>query len=605
MVFCKIRCLSQKIQNKIQFWIGLLSLFAAILFTGAAIIDYGFVLDAHEMFYINKIYHFVWTFYVIVFTLRIILNILHISHESVILLIFLGLGLYLSILPHCITLSPDSALAGVWNFLGNKYFIIALLAIFSLIDLSRGIVNFISKKTNPALLLAASFAIIIFLGALLLLLPRSTLPDLSISVVDALFVSTSAVCVTGLTPVDVSATFSLEGQIVIALLIQIGGLGVMTITSFFALFFMGETKLYSQFALRDMVSSGTFNSLLLTLLYIISFTFVIESVGAFCLWFNIHGTMGMSLPQEIFFSIFHSISAFCNAGFSTLNGNLGNPLLMSGHQGVYITISLLVILGGIGFPLLVNLRNLLLYRIKFVLHKITGRKHPLERYTHLTNINTKMVLGTTIALLIIGTALLALLEWNNAFASMSVADKLVHSFFNAVVPRTAGFNSVETQHFSLVSLLIIIMLMWIGGGSQSTAGGIKVNTFALACANFMSIIRRRDKINLYNREISFQSIRRASATIFGSLLLIAGFFIALVIVQPNINPFKLFFETVSAFGTVGSSLNVTPLLGGPAKLILTVLMFVGRVGFITVLMSFIRLKREVKYRFPKDNVIIN
>ena len=156
------------------------------------------------------------------------------------------------------------------------------------------------------------------------MVPRSTLDGVTISMVDALYLSTSAVCVTGLTPVDLATTFSTEGLIVIALLVQIGGLGVMTITSFFALFFMGNTALYDQFALRDMVWSDTFSSLMSTLLYILGFTIGIELIGAVAIWTTIHGTLGMNFADEVFFSIFHSISAFCNAGFSTLEGNLGN-----------------------------------------------------------------------------------------------------------------------------------------------------------------------------------------------------------------------------------------------------------------------------------------
>ena len=169
--------------------------------------------------------------------------------------------------------------------------------------------------------------------------------------VDSLFTATSAVCVTGLVPVDVATTFTTSGLVVIILLIQIGGLGVMTLTSFFAMFFMGNTSLYNQLVVRDMVSSNSLGSLLSTLLYILGFTLVIEGIGMVSIWFSIHGTLGMSLESELAFSAFHSISAFCNAGFSTLSGNLGNPMVMTNHNWLFISVSFLVILGGIGWRL--------------------------------------------------------------------------------------------------------------------------------------------------------------------------------------------------------------------------------------------------------------
>lgn len=212
-----------------------------------------------------------------------------------------------------------------------------------LFSLSNGLVRLLGRRTNPSLILAASFLIIIMIGTGLLMLPRCTMNG--ISWVDSLFISTSAVCVTGLTSVDVASTFTPTGFVVIILLIQIGGLGVMTLTSFFAMFFMGNTSLYNQLVVRDMVSSNSLNSLLSTLVYILAFTLVIEGIGMLAIWGDIHGTMGMDLQEELAFSAFHAISAFCNAGFSTLPGNLGNPLVMTGHNPFFIYISLLIIWG--------------------------------------------------------------------------------------------------------------------------------------------------------------------------------------------------------------------------------------------------------------------
>lgn len=595
----------EKIQKSIKFWIDLLVFLVSVVLIGTAVVDYGFVLDETETLYISKIYNFTWWFYLIVFTGRLILTWTEITRKTIFLTIMLGVMFYLSLIAKFVNVAETSSWFVIWNFLKSKYFIVALIGIFAVLNVSKGVVNFINKKTNPALLLVAGFALIIFFGTLLLLLPRSTIEHFRLPLADALFVSTSAVCVTGLSPVDLAHTFTLEGQIVIMLLIQIGGLGVMTITSFFALFFMGSTSLYNQFALRDMLGSDAFSSLISTLLNILIFTFTIEAIGALLIWISIHSTMNMTLNEEIFFSVFHAVSAFCNAGFSTLTGNLGNPAILYNHNWFYIIISILIILGGIGFPILVNFKNVLAFHIKSFCMKLFKKNYKQIRYQHLTNINTKIVIVTTSILIVLGTIIIAILEWNNAFVHMDIEDKIVQSFFNSVTPRTAGFNSVDLTNFSLLTIIVYSVLMWIGGGSQSTAGGIKVNTFAVAISNFFSVIRGKTSVTLFNRELSAESVRRASATIFGSLITIIVFFLILVAMEPEISPKCLLFETISAYCTVGSSLNITPLLADNSKIIVSVLMFIGRVSLITILMSVIQQKGNTKYRYPKDNVIIN
>lgn len=595
----------EKIQKSIKFWIDLLVFLVSVVLIGTAVVDYGFVLDETETLYISKIYNFTWWFYLIVFTGRLILTWTEITRKTIFLTIMLGVMFYLSLIAKFVNVAETSSWFVIWNFLKSKYFIVALIGIFAVLNVSKGVVNFINKKTNPALLLVAGFALIIFFGTLLLLLPRSTIEHFRLPLADALFVSTSAVCVTGLSPVDLAHTFTLEGQIVIMLLIQIGGLDVMTITSFFALFFMGSTSLYNQFALRDMLGSDAFSSLISTLLNILIFTFTIEAIGALLIWISIHSTMNMTLNEEIFFSVFHAVSAFCNAGFSTLTGNLGNPAILYNHNWFYIIISILIILGGIGFPILVNFKNVLAFHIKSFCMKLFKKNYKQIRYQHLTNINTKIVIVTTSILIVFGTIIIAILEWNNAFVHMDIEDKIVQSFFNSVTPRTAGFNSVDLTNFSLLTIIVYSVLMWIGGGSQSTAGGIKVNTFAVAISNFFSVIRGKTSVTLFNRELSAESVRRASATIFGSLITIIVFFLILVAMEPEISPKGLLFETISAYCTVGSSLNITPLLADNSKIIVSVLMFIGRVSLITILMSVIQQKGNTKYRYPKDNVIIN
>lgn len=595
----------KKITVKADYIRKLVVMLVSLLVIGAIVIDYGFVLDSIEMSLIHDVYALGWWVYLMSFTFQIIYRWKEIRRKAVSLTTILGGVLYLSTLPQIFKNTGDIVwLSHLWEFLQNKFFIIGLLGFFSLIELSKGITGFVNRKTNPALLVVLCFAITIAFGALLLMLPRSTMEHIRIPVIDALFISTSAVCVTGLTTVEVAHTFTLEGQIIIALLIQIGGLGIMTITSFFAIFFMDGMGLYSQFTLRDMISSSA-DSLMSTLLHVLGFTIVIELIGAFLLWLSIHSTLDMTLSEEIFFSVFHSVSAFCNAGFSTLEGNLGNEAVITGHNSIYLIVSFLIILGGIGFPVLINLKRLLSYYWSSLIYKIGFRSKPYSRVSHLMAVNTKIVLWTTAFLVIAGTAIIGVVEWNGALSWFSNDEKIVHAFFSAVVPRTAGFNSVSTIEFSRLTILLLIILMWIGGASQSTAGGIKVNTLAVAFASIRSIIKGRQVTELFNREITYNSIRRTLAVIFGSIIIILIFFVSLMIIEPDMPSMALLFETVSAFSTVGSSVGITSLLSGESKMLLVILMFIGRVGFITVLMSFVSKGEKSGYRLPKEDIIIN
>lgn len=595
----------RQLLSRIDYIRRLVVMITSLMIIAAVVVDYGFVLDASEMALIHKVYATGWWVYFFSFTFQLIYHWKEIKKKAVSMTTILGIILYISALPHFFSTAGDSVwLSHLWIFLKNKFFIIGLLVTFSMIELSKGITSFVNRKTNPALLAVICFTVTIVFGALLLMLPRSTMEHIRLPMIDALFISTSAVCVTGLTTVEVAHTFTLEGQIIIALLIQIGGLGIMTITSFFAIFFMNGVGFYSQFTLRDMLSSSA-DSLMSTLLHVLGFTLVIEAAGAFFIWLSIHSTMGMSLDEEIFFSVFHSISAFCNAGFSTLPGNLGNETVMIGHNSMYFVISILIILGGLGFPVLINLKRLISYNFSKLLHKMGLRGKSYTRISHLTDVNTKIVIRTTAILVFVGTVMFAVLEWNGAFSVFSTGEKLVQAFFTSVVPRTAGFNSVAVSGFSRLSILLFIILMWVGGASQSTAGGIKVNTLAVAFASVKSLVKGRETTELFNREITYNSIRRTLAVIFGSTAIIAVFFILLLVIEPDLPAVDILFETVSAFSTVGSSMGITSVLCAESKFLLVMLMFIGRVGFITVLMTFVSKDDKARYRLPKEDIIIN
>ena len=581
-----------------------LTYLASILLIVGLVYEHGFTISVAEAHQLQRLYHGVWIVFLSDISLRIALEYKDTRQTFSKLTWILTFLLYLTLVP-VVFHRPEveGTIQAVWDFLNGRIYHLALLLMLSFLNLSYGLVRLLGRRTNPSLILAVSFLIIILIGTGLLMLPRSTVAG--ISWVDSLFISTSAVCVTGLTSVDVASTFTTTGFVIIILLIQIGGLGVMTLTSFFAMFFMGNTSLYNQLVVRDMVSSNSLNSLLSTLVYILGFTLAIEGAGMLAIWSDIHGTMGMDIHEELAFSAFHSISAFCNAGFSTLPGNLGNPLLMSGHNPFYIYISLLIILGGIGFPILVNFKDIILYHIRRFWRFLRTWEWDGRRFYHLYNLNTRIVLIVTFLLLVVGTAGIALFEWNASFAGMSVADKWTQAFFNASCPRTADFSSVDLAGLSVQTLLIYLILMWIGGGSQSTAGGIKVNAFAVVVLNLVAVLRGTERVEVFGSELSYDSIRRSNATVVMSFGVLFVFIFIISILEPKLSLLTVTFECVSAISTVGSSLNATPLLGSDSKLLVALLMFVGRVGLITLMLGIIKQKKNTKYQYPSGQIIIN
>ena len=577
---------------------------ASIAFLCALIYQYGFELTPETAGKLNTLYKAVWIVFLADMSLHWLLEYADTRKKYRKLAWVLSILLYLTLVPVIFHRPEDNgSILMFWEILHSKLYHVVVLSVLSLLQLSNGLVRLLGKRTNPSLILAVSFFIIILVGTGLLMLPRCTISG--ISWVDSLFISTSAVCVTGLTSVDLTTTFTTEGFIVILLLIQIGGLGVMTLTSFFALFFMGNTSLYNQLVVRDMVNSKSLGSLLSTLLYTLGFTLVIETMGMITIWLSIHGTMDMNLEEELAFAVFHSISAFCNAGFSTLPGNLGNPLMMNNHNLFYVLISILVILGGIGFPILVNLKEIIFYRLKRITQFLLRKNKVSAKSVQLYNLNTRIVVTMTFLLLAAGTLILLAFEWNHAFVGMSIAEKCTHAFFNAACPRTAGFSSVDFSLFGIQSILIYILLMWIGGGAQSTAGGIKVNAFAVVILNLAAVIRGSQRVEVHGRELAHDSIRRSNATVVMSLIILFVSIFLLSWLEPTLPLLSLTFEAVSALSTVGSSLNLTPLLQESSKLVIVVLMFVGRVGLITMMLGIVKQKKNTKYKYPSDNIIIN
>ena len=458
-----------------------------------------------------------------------------------------------------------------------------------------------SPYLNPARLFVGSFMLLVLMGTLLLMLPRATHDH--INLLDALFTSTSAVCVTGLIVVDTATHFTKFGQTIILILIQIGGIGIMTFTSYFSYFFRGESSFQQQMALRDLTNSDRIAEVFDSLRKIIVLTLMVEMAGALLVYSSIDHSLFQHPADAVFFSIFHAISGFCNAGFSTLSNGLYETGIRFNYPLQLILVSLFII-GGIGFPIVFNFWR---YFRHLVVDRLipAGSKKPLNHKPWIINLNTRIVLITTGILLVAGTFFFTVLEWNNALAGHSQAGKLVVAFFQAATPRTAGFNSVDLTILHFPTLMLIILLMWVGASPASTGGGIKTSTLALATFNFLNIARGKNRVELYGREISERSLNRAFALISLSLLTIGTSIFLLSITEKDMDLLKLAFEAISAYSTVGLSLNTTSYLSNAGKMVIIATMFVGRVSLLSILISLLRQEKSRNYRYPSDEILIN
>ena len=579
---------------------------SALCMIVGAILEFGFVVSERLQNELNLVYFWAWMMFLTERISRLVLT--KRGHRKS-AYNFLGWSinglLTLTLIPIFVEFFGIDDSIGVMKILDNRWFHLLILFIISFIELSSAVITSLGRKTNPALMLAVSFLFIILVGSGVLLMPRCIQPGVHLSWIDSLFTTTSAVCVTGLTTIDVPSTFTSFGQLVIMMLIQVGGLGMMTITSFFALFFMGNTSIYNQMLVREMVSSKSLASLWSTLLNIFGFTAFLELAGAVIIFLNIHGTIGLDIRDELFFSVFHAVSAFCNAGFSNYQEGVGAAVLMEGHCWLYITLALLIILGGIGYPVLVNMKIAAKKHASVLWKWIRGQHYASLSIPNLFDLNTKIVLRTTMVLIVLGTALIAYFEWDNTFAGMRIHERLVQAFFNAVSPRTAGFISVNLNNMCIQSIFIYTILMWIGGASQSTAGGVKVNAFAVAILNIRSILRGTTRVEFAGRELSTDSIRRANAAVITSIIVLAFFVFFVTLSDPELPLKAIVFECVSAFGTVGSSLGITSQLQDTSKVLLVVLMFLGRVGVVTLAQGLLKQYKNQNYKLPQDNITIS
>ncbi|MBS6195035.1 MAG: Trk family potassium uptake protein [Clostridiales bacterium] len=429
------------------------------------------------------------------------------------------------------------------------------------------------------------FLMIILTGTLLLMLPIAQKGEGSTGFTDALFTATSATCVTGLIRFDTYTHWTVFGQLVILTMIQIGGLGFMT----FAVWLMSLTShkigLNSRFLMQNSISAPQVGGMVKITRFILLGTLVIEGLGALLL-------TGIFVPRYgigkgVYFSVFHSISAFCNAGFDLMGGEqpFSSLTLMGDNWYLNLVIMTLIVVGGLGF---------------FVWKDLVENKFRFRKL----HLQSKLVVVMTVFLIVFGAAVIFLMEWGEAgTAGKSVGDQILNALFQSVTVRTAGFNTVDITKMTESSLILMVGLMLIGGSPGSTAGGIKTTTFAVLVISILSVFKRRKSEEAFGRRMD-ESIMRSAACVFMIYLFLATGSAMIVSKLEGVSMMTALFETASAVGTVGITMGITPEVGMVSKLLLTMLMFVGRVGSLTILMAFSSERRMIASKLPLEKVQI-
>ena len=587
---------TQTFLKSIDFLIIILSLIG--LFT--VLYDVGFEQNMFLTIKLQSFYYFCLFTFFIAFLFKLILQINRkVTQGRRISEYVLFLVLALMVLVRLFAVEPLNL--SFFSVLHSHWLInLVFLTIFT-IEISKYSLEVFQFNVNPSLLFMISFVLLILAGAGLLLMPQATVRG--ISVVDAIFTATSAVCVTGLIVVDTATYFTTFGKTVIMVLFQIGGLGFMTFSSFFGFFFKGSYSLQNQLFLKDYINENNIGDISKTLARIVAFTFIVEFVGALLIFFSLDSSLLTSGREKVRFAIFHAISAFCNAGFSTLSNGLYEEGVRDNYN-LHLIIAIIIVIGGIGFPVIINFYDY----FKNVFVRLTHQFFERVAYRHSSRVfstNTKIVITTTAVLLVIGFVTFFAFEYDHALQGLSWYGKIVTTIFGAVTPRTAGFNTVDMTGLTLPVVLVYLILMWIGASPGSTGGGLKTTTFAVAILNAFSIAKGKNRVEAFQREITAESVRKAFAVFLLSFLIIGLAVFLLMFFNPELALVDVAFECFSAFSTVGLSLGITGDLSTGSKIVISITMLLGRVGLLTMLTAFFHKITSLNYRYPDESVFIS
>jgi len=490
--------------------------------------------------------------------------------------------------------------AAVRRFAVGLYLVIEVIT-----KVCRTVVNLAASGRNPTQTLIASFLVLIVFGAGALSLPRCAAGE-PIGIVDALFTATSATCVTGLIVEDTGSDFSLMGQIVILTLIQLGGLGIVVFGAVLALLLGQALSLRESVAMQDLLSARTLGRIGRMIAFIFIGTIVIEALGAisvFGMWDDVPGRVS-GVRQQWFCSIFHSISAFCNAGFSLFGDSF---MSYRGSWGIYVVVCPLIVLGGLGFSVLYDLGNIGVDRVRRVLKKVFYKRYRLSMGApKKMQLQTKIVLGVSASLIVVGTLAVLLFERYASDGSGGADGGVLGALFQSITARTAGFNTVNISRLSPSSRFILILLMFIGGSPGSTAGGIKTVTFAVVVMAAVAALRKRTEVEMFRRSVRIVVVGRAITV---TLLFAAVLFCSTLVlsITENGNGFgmsDIMFEAASALGTVGLTTGITPSLTSWGKVIIILVMLIGRLGPLTLLAMLTFNLKPVRYNYPEEAVIV-
>ena len=446
-----------------------------------------------------------------------------------------------------------------------------------------------TSKLNPSQMMVVGFAAVILIGAILLSLPIATQTGERTSFLDSLFTATSAVCVTGLVVVDTATYWNFFGQIVIIILIQIGGLGFMTITTLFSLIVKKRINLKERLLIQESLNQIDLSGLVKLTRYILLMTFVIEGIGALIL-------STVFIPQFGFirgswYSIFHAISAFCNAGFD-LMGNVTGPysslMYYVNNTTITLAISALIILGGLGFPVILDI----------VKNKKISK----------LNMHSKIVLISTSILIVVGMLFIFIVEYKNVgtLGNLSLKGKILASLFQSVTIRTAGFATIDLTILHQATLFIMMIFMFVGASPASTGGGVKTTTIAVLILTVKSFLLGKEDIEVFGRRITSSTVRKSVGIFFVGVLAVLTGILLIVLIEPKFDLLEASFEVVSALATVGLSIGGSPNLTSIGKLLIVIYMFMGRVGLLTIFLALVAKNtvNKQQIRYPEGRIIV-
>ena len=544
---------------------------------------------------------FTSSFYLLALTLSLIELLLHCRRwyaRSTMLAVFNTLTAML-VVALIVTHFVDEDSSMLYKFLFEKSLIKIAVLLSFIRQLFERDFEFKFAVTHPAQLFIISYLLLILLGTFLLMMPNASYGYLSF--VDALFTATSAVCITGLTVKDTGAFFTPLGQVIIICLIQLGGLGILTFATYFGYFFRGKISYETQLTIGQVTASNRLGDVLKTLKVILVVTFGVELMAAIAIYLSVLD-LPMSTSNRLFFAIFHAISAFCNAGFSTLSDSLHHEQVQFNYA-LQLIIVVTFLFGGLGFVIVANVLSYLKHRL---LRLVSPNPHRHGAKPWLLSINSRISLVTSAVLLVLGFLVAMAAEWQGVLTDhASFWGKLVTAIFIAATPRSSGFNTMDMTQLAFPTVMMMIGLMWVGASPNSTGGGIKTSTLAVAVLNIWSIARGYTRIEVFQREIADISVRRAFAVMCLSVILIAIGCTMIRWAEPNFNFSQILFESVSAYSTAGLSLGITPDLTPFSKLVLVALMFIGRVSALTILIALFNRLQHQNYRYPSEEIIIN